>query len=1007
MSMLKLVYARRLSRVFLLLIMLTARLPIHVANAASQEFTVPKKVVDESVWKVIWRDTYAGPQRTEKLIYDEFLIQLFKANSTLNPQEAVNTITELRQKYEAAIAHSKDPSYRLLKSYDEIVRVLFDIAIDMPSLAATVKVAWLTMVNQTISPQLDSATAIVADTQRFELPDNIRNREETILQEALDLAKQNPQFAEAYDQLSGTALTASIKSIDATRLLQTHPAIYVPPQIRDNILPDGSIRISLQALKDLSQIEFNKLNATLTDLRTTINTIDSNQTKFLDYMNDQKKREQMQTLAKAKAAEDKLDLDARKSAISILSTFVGLSDATLGKNINTILTSYTQVGDALDEWLTAVAGLDTLNAIGSMSTIVMTGNVLGAVMNIVNLFSAASPTKDDLILKGIGDLRKQIEGLGKDMKHRFDQVDKELNTIFTTMQDRFNRIDLQLGQINDNVQEIQRALIGISLTLSRIEHSNFEFLDAAHRRPLLNAINGAIGYQARTGTSMPFQPDFVDNENIFQTWGTIHAFDPLSAGPTQRNFNDDQVLAELNAYPLDMNINYLNGWLIAHGLTPFASDRLASPRDWTFASRAYAQMTLDWPEHAKRISPDRQAALDRVGVNLDTATHHIATIDTPAGPQGNKPLYTGVVDYYKGKLIALDAGIQSQEVAFVQEVRANRIQRAEPFDLFGGIDQSLTYQSPQFNQMNCGDPIHNPSVPAPSNLKAVVPGINRYILAEYLKLGQAPTLKVCLSGALINEREVCTPKLGCVTKFDFQVTVDVRFQEVLIASRSLIAIPTHAQVTDPIVEARILWQQSSFRTKFDTKATDDIPSNELKAHRAALLAATTADLQKQFVDYQRELYGRVLNEMLSGSLHPVTDELTGGAILLNDFTTLGLPRAVTNDDLMRSLLFGSQRVLDDSLVGEAYAISVSQPVTQVQIMTDTRVALNQLGNQRITALNDLLNEYLDAIGTDTHVEEFNLVANARLELRLAQRLAKLSPVDAQKRFVVFLPALQR
>jgi hypothetical protein len=30
----------------------------------------------------------------------------------------------------------------------------------------------------------------------------------------------------------------------------------------------------------------------------------------------------------------------------------------------------------------------------------------------------------------------------------------------------------------------------------------------------------------------------VDCENTFQTWGTINAFDALSAGPAQRDYSD-------------------------------------------------------------------------------------------------------------------------------------------------------------------------------------------------------------------------------------------------------------------------------------------------------------------------------------------------------------------------------------------------------------------------------------------------------------------------------------
>ena len=72
------------------------------------------------------------------------------------------------------------------------------------------------------------------------------------------------------------------------------------------------------------------------------------------------------------------------------------------------------------------------------------------------------------------------------------------------------------------------------------------------------------------------------------------------------------------------------------------------------------------------------------------------------------------------------------------------------------------------------------------------------------------------------------------------------------------------------------------------------------------------------------------------------------------------------------------------------------------------MVLNQVATQRLDALTGLLGGYMDAIGAGTHVEAFKLVDNARLEMRLAQRLAKLTtgtPVDGQLH--IYMLMLQR
>jgi hypothetical protein len=133
-------------------------------------------------------------------------------------------------------------------------------------------------------------------------------------------------------------------------------------------------------------------------------------------------------------------------------------------------------------------------------------------------------------------------------------------------------------------------------------------------------------------------------------------------------------------------------------------------------------------------------------------------------------------------------------------------------------------------------------------------------------------------------------------------------------------------------------------------------------------------------------------------------ELAGGKALLDSYIMLGFPRAVANDDLLRSLLFGSQRVVDDGVVSDFYATAISDTttITTTLFMTNTRVALGQVALQRADALDGLLRQYLDAVGATTHVEEFSLAANTRLALRVSQRLAKL-----EMHGPVFLPLIRR
>ena len=580
------IFTRLSSRIcaLLLLAVVATLLPTQRANADGQVVSIPKELVDQSVFKANWD---ASTPLTNDNIRSLVIIELMR--HAVN--NGMGSRTALFHAVDTALGSSgKDDTYLNSLPPDRIVRAILDAASSVPAFQDAVKPTWLALSNTIVR---DEATATIAKSaQAYTYGQSVLQQEGTIIQDSVKQAKHDPAFAEAFDAVNADRLGASIKGFNGKLYLDTHPTLAVPSKMRDDIQPDGSIAISLNDLKDLATDEFGKINDSIGDLQVSLDRINLQQKDLVEFMKNQQARQAAEALAKAKTQEHQLKLQAADSAISIISTLAGFIDPKVGKQIATVGHSALQIGESLSTWMTAVAGLNTLDKVTSLSTVVMTGNVLSAVMNVVSLFGSDQPTPDQVILQEIGKLRQQVDQLRTEMHDRFDRVDQELNTIYTTMQDRFDKIDVQLGKITVSLDEIQQTLDKLSLDLSRLQRDNFEFLDALGRRPLRDAINGAVGYKQRTGVDMPYQPDFVGYENTFQTWGTINAFDALSAGPTQRDYSDGQVLTELNAYPLDANLNYLNGWLQAHGMTPFAAKRLASPRDWAFASRAYARHRL-------------------------------------------------------------------------------------------------------------------------------------------------------------------------------------------------------------------------------------------------------------------------------------------------------------------------------------------------------------------------------------------------------------------------------
>lgn len=964
----------------------TASLAESELPAADEQVTIDKDAVDAAAIEALWQYRYTDAEK----LYEAFVESIIlNSDDTLDVAKFLQTF---HKNFESAIPPA-DLNRQDLYPYDDILHTMFHVALNMPEVARVVPTVWQEMSEFHTPGSItalwfgDSAWKISASTHRYSLAVSVVQNAAIIFAQARDCAKQNPELAGAIGEFFGEGLNAGILD-DAKKIIEGNPDLPFPTEISGRINADGTLTISLDELKALSEAEFEKVHASIDDIQETLVEIDKQQDVIVDYIKDQELKAKHQELAKKKAAEHQLKLDAAKASVSILSTIMGQIDPKLGKQVSTIGTSTIQVGEALNNWLKGVSGLKGL---ASLSTVVMTGNVLTAVMNVVSLFGETQPTPEQMILEEIGKLRQQVNQLRQEMHSRFDRIDRVLNAIYTTMQQRFDLIDLQLGKINGNVLEVQQSLVALDMSLSRIERNNFEFLNALSRRPLLDAVNGGLGYAERTGIPMPYQPDFIAFENTFHGWGTIHAFDPVNAGPTQRDYSDAQILAELNAYPLDSNINYLNGWLFAHGLPPLSGKPLASPRDWLFASRAYSQLGLEWPEHMRRVDLQRQARLDEIGLDLEKAMQNISTVQTQAGPIANTLLFSTVITLYQGKLNAMDSSIQVLESRYITEVFSVDLKRDEPFDLYGGIAQDLFYETSELTTFTCGAPETHGSFAATSNLRSLFPNLERYNLADYLRLGR---IDVCVKNELVGQHEECLSAAAsepqfCI-KYGFnKASITVYFNSVSIMSQSITEENRElANQWDPDMTPNWIGGRN-YKARFEVLNSVDPASSGLAAQRVELLATVTSQLEKTLYDFQQELYKQILDEVTVGSLRSLATEIAGSKALLDSFVILGFPRAIVEDEFLHAMLFGNQQLIEDTQIAQTYAISATQPITETNLLVNPRPGLRQVADERLAAFSELLKGYLDGISAQAHFEQADFIASTRSELDLTMRIARI------------------
>ncbi|MEZ4864254.1 MAG: hypothetical protein R3C14_23275 [Caldilineaceae bacterium] len=883
-----------------------------------------------------------------------------------------------------------------------VVHVMLNTALDTPGLAKYVPGIWqkLTAYEGNI---FDANEAIGVAARDFQLPKGLADAAEEALIELHDCAQENPVVAEVVDKVHSKMKGSNNTSIrdNAKTILAKNPDLPVLQEIRDRLGDDGALTISLNELKELSKSEMEQINGTLDEMQGTLNDIEKDQKVIIDYLQNAELKAKWQEVMQKKAAAYQLKLEAAQAGISIITTIAAQIDPKYAKDFSVVATSSLKVATSINSWLKATAGLGAVDKVFSLSSVVMTGNVLGAVMNIVSLFGDDQPSPEQMILDEIGKLRQQVDQLRVEMHERFDRIDQSLNTIYTTMHERFDQIDIQLGKINGNIQEVQQSLAELDLKLSRIERNNFEFLNALGRRPLLEAINGGLGYQQRTGQPMPYQPDFVTFENTLHTWATIHAFDPLNAGPTQRDFSDGQTLAELNAYPFDANINYINGWLAAHGLPGITNKRLPSPRDWLFASRAYTQLALEWPEHMQRIDPKRGEALSKIGEDLESAMRNLSTLQVMSNTVGNQLLFSSVITNYQNKVDALDSSIAAVETAYMNEVRAGRLQRTEPFLVHGGAYQSLTYRAPGVGVADCGNPAEN-SYRLPSQLTERIPSFDVYNLAEYFKLGK---FSACAFDRWANITRVCTPA-ECYDAGDHKVILQITFEGTLVMQQT---VPTERmRVPADGNWVHTYWALYDMPAKFAASPLTDPLSAVEAAALQKLFDATLKKVETQLSGYEHELYGRILNEMNSGALKGPVTEVDGSKALIDTVIALGLPRAASNDEFLHGILYGNQQLIDEQPLIQSYVSRLAQPIEGSNLSNNPRFLLATVADQRREALQGLVDQYLAGITAHEYTEEADYIASTRRAIELTMRIVKVENSDpATTSNRVFLPLVHR
>ncbi len=737
--------------------------------------------------------------------------------------------------------------------------------------------------------------------------------------------------------------------------------------IRQNMLTSDDLSITENNLK-----EHLKNNLDDIDKR-----IDRSRQLIEQVLQNQQTEKSKERTAQLEKDFQKLQMDAAASGIYILSSLANLiGNPKLGKVIGVVGNSTITIFDSVRKYG------ETLNKFkesgSALGSLVLTGNILGAAINLVGLFAGGGPSPEQVIIDQLNEVKKQIGALSNSMDAHFEQVDKNLNVIYNVLNTGLNHVIGKLDIIDENVVDVQRSLFRLEDNLVRLESRLTELMQTSAQIEFQNHLNAIISYKADHIEPMPYNL-FVDYANELYTWATVHSKDAIMAGALTRNFEDDDLYKELSA-PLDENLNFLSSYvkkqLSNKGITePYTGERLANPVLWQIVAGAYIRLMSEWPSHFEKMSQNWTSANGKglfgvygSGREIDNFVRRTTMIRSGTENRPNHQLFNSLIDNHQKKTKEFLEALKDAEKEYLMQFSKSPQIQAANLDLnfWGTPSQNTVRISRPFVTIGIG--ADQKKYPLELNDEFLVDIPNQYLIADHIGLGvfiskfnASWQLKTSKLGR--GEQVTGTHNLEIEMTISFRMKSGLEFElsrRKYLNDRNVyfeIGIGGSPQApTDAIKHAGTThwWEgENGIQKKFMTKSQlifKKSDTNEIDNI-----------LKTEFFDNQQNLSYFLLQK--TRPLYASARKLTAAKMLLENYLCLGMYRPMLANDTLRATMYGSQGLMDHEKFERQFASYIMRTRKEMEIKLDPeahpRIRLYQENENSSKLLTVLVKEILD------------------------------------------------
>ena len=332
----------------------------------------------------------------------------------------------------------------------------------------------------------------------------------------------------------------------------------------------------------------------------------------------------------------------------------------------------------------------TLHAVADGLDAVGDGFTLSAdVLNVTAAFGGFGASDTEVIMEGINDLSAQLLAIQQTTSHRFDIVDANINTLYTTMNSQFSSVknillsqSATLDQVKAQVSGVQDSVNGVQQTLFELSQAVNSFSSDSARASLVNDLTN-IDTHVRNDIPFSTQDDYTTLYSDALTYATFGDSQSAEVSPLgSRNYTPLGLQQELSSGPFpEWNINYIINFVQNPSFTTYtglpsvtinpSGAPIANPRAWAMSVTGMMRLaTFDPADYLKTTKTDSFSSGSgfflayNVGNNIETAVANCTVqFDAPTLQYKRSPLFDTLIQFQDNSAANVIADLKSLEAS--------------------------------------------------------------------------------------------------------------------------------------------------------------------------------------------------------------------------------------------------------------------------------------------------------------------------------------------------------